>query len=318
MEQQTQSRGTGTQATEPRNPEVQQRLLSRLRRRARQKKANPQNIRPILATGTPFNDAANLGTAIAADSLGHAQADVQESQDEAQVNSPSQAFAGQDATQTSAQPANSVSSKQRPQQYNQAALKRARNGEVANKAAQPRTTTKDPSIGQRLVDKVGGKLGDEITQQEKASQPTTRLGKVAEQRALKRGLGQARARGVASGAEALLRGEGVRGAADAAAVGALAAKKFQQFKNILLVAKVGSGITVVGIVITILIWGVQLVMGHILKRERWKMGKVELWIAASIWSLVLVLVALQLFGYAYLLWILSNPLGVLFENVFGS
>lgn len=132
------------------------------------------------------------------------------------------------------------------------------------------------------------------------------------------GFGSLRAGAAGNAASALVKGEGVGSAAEAAAVGALAAKKFQQFKNILMIAKVGSGITVVGVVITILIWGVQLVMGHILRREKWKMSKIELWIAGGIWSLIFVLISLQLFGYAYLLWILSNPLGALFENVFGS
>lgn len=159
------------------------------------------------------------------------------------------------------------------------------------------------------------RLGNEMQNQEAASQPSTRIGKAAEERAMKRGLSQARARGAAAGAEALARGEGAIGAAESSASAVLAAKKFQQFKNVLMVAKIGTGITVVGIVITILIWGLQLVMGHILQREKWKMSKIELWLAAGIWASIFCVLGFVIFALVYVIWALGHPLEALFEAV---
>jgi hypothetical protein len=112
---------------------------------------------------------------------------------------------------------------------------------------------------------------------------------MASEQAAKRGLGQAKASGVASAAESLARGEGARAAADKGLAAAAQTKKVQNFRMILAFIRGGSAITLVGIVITILIWGLQLLLGHMMGKEAWKMSKLEMMIALPVCVILLVL-----------------------------
>ncbi|MDD5567196.1 MAG: hypothetical protein PHH01_03285 [Patescibacteria group bacterium] len=115
----------------------------------------------------------------------------------------------------------------------------------------------------------------------------------AEQRAASRRMGSAKAQAAQAAVQAIAEGEGKGQVAEAAAAAALEAKKIQQFRLILLAIRGGSAITVVGIIITILIWGIQLIVGHIMGHEKWKMSKWELPFAIIIWVLVFFAVVAQ-------------------------
>lgn len=116
--------------------------------------------------------------------------------------------------------------------------------------------------------------------------------------AAKRELSQAKASGVTSAAGALAEGKGIKAAADEGLAAVAQAKKMQQFRLILGVIRGVSAITVVGIVITILIWGLQLWLGHLLGKEAWKMSRLEQIIAVPVWIILIAILAILLITFA--------------------
>ncbi len=167
------------------------------------------------------------------------------------------------------------------------------------------------ALGTRISDlrgKASDKLDQHIKNYESSGPGSGRIGRAAEQQALKRGLSQTKAKGAAAAAEAAARGESAGKVAEAGAAGALAAKKFQQFRMVLTAIRAGCAISVVGIIVTILIWGVQLFLGHLLGREAWKMTKIELFIALPVWFIILG----ALFG---ILAIIAAQLGIILEVI---
>ncbi len=142
-------------------------------------------------------------------------------------------------------------------------------------------------------------------------------GRLAEDRALKRGLSQTKAKGAAAGAEALARGEGAGGATESALSGAMEAKKYAQFRMLFLAIRGVAGISIVGIIILVLIWGVQLVLGHILGNEKWKMTKLELPIAIFVWMLLLVIIGIVIAVQAIGLAIITSTFGEMFGALNG-
>jgi hypothetical protein len=156
------------------------------------------------------------------------------------------------------------------------------------------------SMRQRLGNSVDNRLDTSVRShedQEARRDPAYRIGK---EKALKRGLSQSKASGAGAAAEALAHGEGARSAADKGLAAAAQTKKVQNFRLILAFIRGGSAITLVGIVITILIWGLQLLLGHMMGKEAWKMSKLELILAVPIWAILLVLLAGLLVLYVML------------------
>ena len=93
-------------------------------------------------------------------------------------------------------------------------------------------------------------------------------------------------------AAAAARGDGLGGVGEGALAGAASAKKWQQFRMILAVIRGVATISIVGIIITILIWGLQLLLGHVLGKEAWKMSKLEQIIAVPVWIILLAILTI--------------------------
>lgn len=122
----------------------------------------------------------------------------------------------------------------------------------------------------------------------------------AQEAANRRGLSQAKGSGVAAAAESLAEGEGAKAATEKGGAAVLQAKKIQQFRRLLLVVRGVSAISIVGIVITILIWGLQLYLGHVLNRPAWKLGRIEMILALFVWIIITIVV----FVYAIIMLLL--------------
>lgn len=161
-------------------------------------------------------------------------------------------------------------------------------------------------IGQEGVDQYGGSYASEG-----AKGLTREAGQAGAQYAgykylrNKKGLGAGKSGAAVGAASAVAEGD-AKGAGEAALAGAAQARKIQQFRMIWLAIRTGSALTIVGIVITILIWGVQLVVGHMMGREKWKMTKIELPLAILVWGLIIIVVGTQLMIYVTVMYYLRE------------
>ena len=108
----------------------------------------------------------------------------------------------------------------------------------------------------------------------------------------KLGMSGGKAGAVGGVAAAAARGDGLGGVGEGALAGAASAKKWQQFRMILAVIRGVATISIVGIIITILIWGLQLLLGHVLGKEAWKMSKLEQIIAVPVWIILLAILTI--------------------------
>lgn len=105
----------------------------------------------------------------------------------------------------------------------------------------------------------------------------------------KLGVSSGKASAAGGVAAAATRGDGLGGLSEGALAGAASAKKWQNFRMILAVIRGVGAISIVGIIVTVLIWALQLMLGHVLGKEAWKMSQLEMIIAVPVCVLLLVI-----------------------------
>lgn len=161
-------------------------------------------------------------------------------------------------------------------------------------------------IGSRTLQSIGDNAGETLDDYEQGGIKQAALGTGRRLAASGAGYGASKVAGSKLGmsggkagaaggaAAAATRGDGLGGMSEGALAGAASAKKWKNFRMILAVIRGVGAISVVGIVVTILIWALQLLLGHVLGREAWKMSKIEMIIAVPVCVILLVILTISI------------------------
>lgn len=156
-----------------------------------------------------------------------------------------------------------------------------------------------------------------------------------------RGMGAMKTGATIGAGSSLAQGD-VRGAGESATAGALKAKKMQKlkaagkavgkqlkagvqavkagksFKTALSISRLVAGISIVGIIIVVVIWLIQLVIGHWMGHEMWKMSKIEYLFVTRVLLPALAIAAILVFCMFMASLYMPSLIGMVIEKITGQ